>query len=45
VKGSVKEFFENRYLCFQQLSNLINMPFSMTKNVTSELSFAVSSSF
>jgi hypothetical protein len=27
VKGSVKEFFENRYLCFQQLNNLINMHF------------------
>jgi hypothetical protein len=27
VKGSVKEFLENRYLCFQQLNNLINMPF------------------
>src|SRR6476660_7454871 len=45
AKGSVKEFLENRYLCFQQLNNLINMPFRMTKNVTSELSFAVSSSF
>jgi hypothetical protein len=27
AKGSVKEFFENRYLCFQQLNNLINTPF------------------
>jgi len=27
AKGSVKEFLENRYLCFQQLNNLINMPF------------------
>jgi hypothetical protein len=25
AKGSVKEFLENRYLCFQQLNNLINM--------------------
>jgi hypothetical protein len=45
AKGSVKEFLENRYLCFQQLSNLINMPLRMTKNVISGLSFAVSSSF
>jgi hypothetical protein len=27
VKGSVKGFLENRYLCFQQLNNLINMHF------------------
>src|SRR5438270_12723143 len=45
AKGSVKEFLENRYLCFQQLNNLINMPFRMTKNVTSGLSLTVSSSF
>src|SRR5579864_4151175 len=45
VKGSVKGFFENRYLCFQRLNNLINMPLRMTKNVTREPLFAVSSSF
>jgi hypothetical protein len=27
AKGSVKEFLENRYLCFQYLNNLIYMPF------------------
>src|ERR1051325_753515 len=44
-KGSVKEFLENRYLCFQQLNNLINMPYRMTKIVTQRLPFSVSSSF
>jgi hypothetical protein len=45
AKGSVKEFFENRYLCFQQLNNLINMSLRMTKNVIQGLPCAVSSSF
>jgi hypothetical protein len=34
LKGSVKEFLENKCLCFQQFSNLINTISQMTKNVT-----------
>jgi hypothetical protein len=34
VKGSVKEFFQNKCLCFQLLNEFINMPFQVTKNVT-----------
>jgi hypothetical protein len=45
AKGSVKGFLENRYLYFQQLNNLINMPFQMTKNVTPRPSTVVNGSF
>jgi hypothetical protein len=45
AKGSVKEFLENRYLCFQQLNNLINIRLQMTKNVIPGLPAAVSSFF
>ena len=34
VKGSVKEFLENKHLCFQSFNNLINTALQMTKNVT-----------
>src|SRR5579859_5759989 len=33
AKGSVKEFFDNKCLSFQQLNNVINMDLQMTKNV------------
>jgi hypothetical protein len=34
AKGSVKEFFQNKHICFQQLNNVINICVQMTKNVT-----------
>jgi len=33
AKGSVKEFFDNKCLLFQQLNNVINSGLQMTKNV------------
>ena len=34
MKVSVKEFIQNKFLCFQELIQYINMLWQMTKNVT-----------
>jgi hypothetical protein len=45
AKGSVKGFLDNKCLCFQQFSNLINTRFQMTKNVISRVPTPVNNSF
>jgi hypothetical protein len=41
LKGSVKEFFQNKCFCFQQFTIYVNIPREVTKNVTPEFSTPV----